>query len=154
MLLARHAELRLAGRGRDDRETDRRGSTFEGTITAALREGAGDHESWYPKARSRDVALTGPHGLLQALTQPMTETLATATWVTTPSGPERAEETRHLGYTHFRDLAHLKWCSAPTGRAAHMTEATAFDVSRSQWLRVDENFLIWLSGSPHTALRQ
>jgi len=35
-----------------------------------------------------------------------------------------------------------------------MTEATAFDVSRSRWLRVDENFLIWLSGSPHAALRQ
>ena len=42
----------------------------------------------------------------------------------------------------------------PTGRAAQMTEATAFDVSRSQWLLVDENFLIWLSGSPHRTLRQ
>src|ERR1017187_411534 len=97
-------------------ETDWRESTFEGTITAALRGGAGDGtRAGTPKARSRDVALTGPHGLLKALTQPMTETSATATWVTTLSGLERAGRLATWDTHTFGTSLALKLCPAPTG---------------------------------------
>jgi len=63
-----------AQRGGGDRVTVGGEFAFEGTITTASVEELETVRELVCRDRSRSVALTGPHGLLKAMTKTVTET--------------------------------------------------------------------------------